>query len=190
MKSWLQVLLGLLVGLLLAAAFILVADRPRGSSVELRPAPTAAPLVVEITGAVTNPGMYTLPAGSRLLAAVEAAGGLLPAANRAQINLAQLLSDGEQLRIPTAGEPPQPALQATAADSTKSIRVDPNLRINLNTATLEELMQLPGIGETRAKAILAYREEHGAFQSIDEIQNVSGIGAATFANIKEFLSVK
>jgi competence protein ComEA len=190
LKPWLQALLGLLAGLLLAGAFILVADRPHGAAVELKPVPSAAPLVVEISGAVTLPGVYTLPPGSRLADALTAAGGLLPSADRSQVNLAALLSDGARLHIPGVEAAAQPLPQATLADSTKSIRIDPTLHINLNTATLAELIQLPGIGETRAKAILAYRDAHGGFQSLDEIQNVSGIGEATFQQIKVFLFVK
>ena len=178
LKAFYPTFVGVLIGLVLGGLLWIVARSPRGNSVELLPAPTPAPLVVDVAGAVPRPGVYELPVGSRVNDAVQAAGGFLAEADKANINLAAPLEDGQKLEIPflpgaaTAGVP-----QYTPTPTA----------ININTATLEELQSLPGIGPTLAQAIIDYRTKHGNFHFIEDIMNVSGIGPSTFENIKDLI---
>lgn len=140
-------------------------------------------VVVHVAGAVSAPGVYTLPADSRVDDAVRAAGATADA-DLSQLNLAQKLADGQKITVPAAGETPAPADNAAPSDSSQS-----GALININTATQEELESLPSIGEVRAQAIIAYREEHGGFRTIDELKEVSGIGDKIFADISPHVTV-
>lgn len=140
-------------------------------------------VVVHVSGAVSSPGVYTLPADSRVDDAVRAAGATADA-DLSQLNLAQKLADGQKITVPAAGETPAPADNAAPSDSSQS-----GALININTATQEELETLPSIGEVRAQAILAYREEHGGFRTTDELMEVSGIGEKIFADISPHITV-
>lgn len=140
-------------------------------------------VVVHVAGAVSAPGVYTLPADSRVDDAVRAAGATADA-DLSQLNLAQKLADGQKITVPAAGEAPAPADNAAPSDSSQS-----GALININTATQEELETLPSIGEVRAQAILAYREEHGGFRTTDELMEVSGIGEKIFADIAPHITV-
>lgn len=140
-------------------------------------------VVVHVAGAVSSPGVYTLPADSRVDDAVRAAGATADA-DLSQLNLAQKLADGQKITVPVAGAAPADGSSAaTTADS------DNSGLINLNTATQEELETLPSIGEVRAQAIIAYREEHGGFRTTDELMEVSGIGEKIFADIAPHITV-
>lgn len=139
---------------------------------------------VYICGAVANPGVYELPAGSRIYEAVEAAGGLTDAADQTYLNQARILKDEEQIYVPTQEE-------TQNADGPKDIGTDTeDGKINLNTATKEELMTLAGIGESKADSIIRYREEHGKFQEIEDIMKIEGIKSGVFNKIKEQIIVK
>ena len=140
-------------------------------------------VVVHVAGAVSTPGIYTLPADSRVDDAVRAAGATADA-DLSQLNLAQKLADGQKITVPAAGETPAPADNTAPSDSSQS-----GALININTATLEELETLPSIGEVRAQAIIAYREEHGGFRTTDELMEVSGIGEKIFADISPHITV-
>ncbi|MBT9177549.1 MAG: ComE operon protein 1 [Firmicutes bacterium] len=142
-------------------------------------------VVVHVSGAVANPAVYTLSAGSRAHTAVEAAGGALSTANLAAINLARVLSDGEQLHISAIGE-------ATAPTPAGALGSSPTAggTININTALQTELETLPGIGPTKAQAIIAHRTQHGAFARIEDIQNVRGIGEKTFERLRSLIRVR
>ena len=140
-------------------------------------------VVVHVAGAVSAPGVYTLPADSRVDDAVRAAGATADA-DLSQLNLAQKLADGQKITVPAAGETPAPADNAAPSDSGQS-----GALININTATREELETLPSIGEVRAQAIIAYREEHGGFRTTDELMEVSGIGEKIFADIAPHITV-
>lgn len=140
-------------------------------------------VVVHVAGAVSAPGVYTLPADSRVDDAVRAAGATADA-DLSQLNLAQKLADGQKITVPAAGETPAPADNAAPSDSSQS-----DALININTATQEELETLPSIGEVRAQAIIAYREEHGGFRTTDELMEVSGIGEKIFADIAPHITV-
>ena len=140
-------------------------------------------VVVHVAGAVSAPGVYTLPADSRVDDAVRAAGATADA-DLSQLNLAQKLADGQKITVPAAGETPAPADNAAPSDSSQS-----GALVNINTATQEELETLPSIGEMRAQAIIAYREEHGGFRTTDELMEVSGIGEKIFADISPHITV-
>ena len=162
-------------------------------------------LVVHICGAVSAPGVYELPAGSRIIDAVEAGGGFLPEADEACCNLAEEIVDGCQIYIMTKtescadGQAEKKAGIQTSPDGDMQT-TDRNVRsnsapalenglVNLNTADVAALMTLPGIGESRAKAIISYREQHGAFAKIEDIMKISGIKQAAFSKIKDKITV-
>ncbi|MDI6768254.1 MAG: ComEA family DNA-binding protein [Anaerolineales bacterium] len=173
MKTFLYITMGVLIGLLAAGVIWIGASQPRGEGVTLLPSPTLGSLMVYVTGAVATPGVYSLPEGSRVNDAVLFAGGFLPNAEQEGINLAAPLQDGQQLDIP---------IRSSASHVSGG-------RININTATVEELDTLPGIGPTTAKSIVNYRLEHGPFQFPQDIQNVPGIGPVTYDKIKDLIKV-
>ena len=165
----------------------------------------AKTLVVHICGAVSAPGVYELPAGSRIIDAVEAGGGFLPEAEEACCNLAEEIVDGCQIYIMTKAEScadgqtekkagiqtsPDSDMQTTDRNArSNSAPALENGLVNLNTADVAALMTLPGIGESRAKAIISYREQHGAFAQIEDIMKISGIKQAAFSKIKDKITV-
>jgi competence protein ComEA len=152
--------------------------------VTLRPVPTDKPIVVHITGAVPRPGVYALPQGARVQDGISAAGGFLAEAQKTDINLAQLLEDGEKLDVPfiEGASPvigtPLPEVVTTTTEL-----------ININTASAAELDALPGIGPTTAQKIVEYRDQNGPFINAEDIINVSGIGPGTYERIKDLITV-
>ena len=143
-------------------------------------------LTVHISGAVLKSGVYTLPPGSRLIDAVEAAGGTTLEASDRGVNLAQPLRDGEQYHISALGDAPLAA--SNQGLETKSTGYCDSL-IDLNNAPKDLLETLPGIGEKRADDIVSFREEFGPFQSVEEITNVDGIGESTYESILALTTV-
>ncbi|MBQ2403967.1 MAG: helix-hairpin-helix domain-containing protein [Lachnospiraceae bacterium] len=137
-------------------------------------------IYVHICGEVNNPGVYELAEGSRIFEAVEAAGGFTEEAAQASLNLAQVISDEEQIVILT---------QDQAAEKARQEREQAAGIVNLNTASKEQLMTLTGIGESRAEDILRYRQESGGFQAIEEIMNVPGIKESAYLKIKDSITV-
>lgn len=131
-------------------------------------------ICVDVCGAVENPGVYYLNPGARVYEAVQMAGGLALDADRDTVNQAEMLKDGAKIRIYSIEE----------AEKLQDSQAEPGL-VNLNTADVAALCTLSGIGEARAKDIIAYREAHGDFQTVEEIMNVSGIKEATFYKIKD-----
>lgn len=164
-----------------------------------------AMIYVDVCGAVANPGVFQLAAGSRVFQAIEAAGGYLPEAALTCVNRAGVLTDGQQLYILTQEEMERqgldPAEMAGASDGQMNgsagtgqntgmtAQVQQDNRININTADEAQLTTLTGIGATRAQAIIAYREENGPFAAIEDIMNVQGIKEGTFAKIKDEIVV-
>ncbi len=138
-----------------------------------------ARIKIDIVGAVARPGLYEAASGDRVDDALRLAGGPTPAADLAQINLAARIADGQQLIVPEKGSATSAAAPSSSAKSV----------VNLNTATLDELTQLNGIGPKTAAKIIAYRESHGGFNSTDELMQVPGIGQAKFDQIKDRLAV-
>lgn len=138
-------------------------------------------LCVYICGAVLRPGVYEMEAGSRIVSAVEAAGGFLPEAATEAVNLAKRLEDGMQIVVPT--------MEEAEAKKAEVFRQEAGM-VNLNTASVEELCKLSGIGEAKAEAILAYRTEIGVFSSIEQLKEVTGIGDSLFNQIKESIYIE
>jgi len=170
-------------GLLSGGILFLVTRPPRGQPVLLLPAPTATSLLVHVAGAVNQPGVYSLPPGSRVQDAISLAGGFLHEANLQAINLAALIKDGERVFVPKVPATPVPG-NADSPEVSSSVQYP----IDINTATQAELESLPGIGPITAQDIIAFRDQNGAFRTIEEIENVPGIGQKTFETIKEFIT--
>lgn len=175
---------GILLGLFLAALVWIVARNPSGEAVTLRPVPTDKPIVVHITGAVPRPGVYALPQGARVQDGISAAGGFLAEADKTNINLAELLEDGEKLDVPFI-EGASPVLVTPLPE----VVTTTTELININTASIAELDTLPGIGPTTAQRIIDYRTENGPFLNIEDIINVQGIGTGTYERIKNLITV-
>jgi competence protein ComEA len=195
---------GLLAALLLVAWTWL--DRPRVEPVE--PAPTAASastapspatpavgeaattattVVVSVVGLVARPGLVTVPTGARIADAVEAAGGLLPEADPASVNLAAVVSDGQQIAVGVPAATPGPgAAPAGGAGSAGGAAPGP---VNLNSATAADLDQLPGIGPVLAQRIVTYREQQGRFTAVEQLDDVPGIGPAVFERLWDLVTV-
>jgi competence protein ComEA len=137
-------------------------------------------VLVYICGAVMTPGVYEVEVGSRICDVLELAGGFSDDAGTDYLNLAETVSDGEKVYVPTVDElEVELAAEEEAAPG----------KININTATKEQLVTLPGIGESKADSIIAYRTEHGGFSSIEEIMEIPGIKDAVFSKIKELITV-
>ena len=154
-------------------------------------------VLVDIKGAVTKPGVYALAAGGRVIDVVEAAGGLLAEADTLQVNLAAPVYDAMAILIPRKGQ--AVSQSAVGASSVGSVVIpggpetdapsNQPAKININTASLSQLMTLTGIGEVKAREIIAYRDRTGGFKKSEDLMKVSGIGAATFAKIKDFITI-
>ena len=152
------------------------------------PTPTPVPmLLVHVLGAVRKPGLVELPPGSRVADAIEAAGGLAAAADPGELNLAALVADGDQLLIGTDADPGGEVRGASG--SSGAIGSSGSATISLNTATLGQLDTLPGVGPVTAQKILDWREAHGKFASVAELQEVDGIGPKTYAEIEPHVRV-
>ncbi|AUS10639.1 competence protein ComE [Bacillus subtilis] len=144
-------------------------------------------IVIDIKGAVQHPGVYEMRTGDRVSQAIEKAGGTNEQADEVQVNLAEILQDGTVVYIPKKGE--ETAVQQGAGGAVQSGGGKGEL-VNINTATLEELQGISGVGPSKAEAIIAYREENGRFQTTEDITKVSGIGEKSFEKIKSSISVK
>ena len=141
----------------------------------------AAPeIFIDVTGAVNNPGVYTLAANSRVIDAIKAAGDSAPGADLSTVNLARVLSDGEQIYVDAT------IINSAGVRISKITRSGP---ININRATLAQFDSLDGIGPVIAKRIIEYRKTNGPFATVEDLQKVSGIGVAKFANIKSKVRV-
>jgi len=151
-----------------------------------RPTSTPAPLRVYVSGAVAHPDVYQLPPGSIVKDALAAAGGPLPEADLAHINLAQQLFDQQQVYVPLAGETPLPISYPASSQSLAS----GSGCVDINSASMEELDRLPGIGPTYAQRIIEYRTIHGPFQNVEELTKVKGIGSATLEKIRDLVCVR
>ena len=190
MKRWLDVALGILAGVVLAGIALWVALPPRGEPITLLPpppTPTRQPLVVDVEGAVQNPGVYALPPGSRVRDAIQVAGGFRMEAVPEVVNQAAMLTDGMWIYVPFAGTPTPHA--ATPTPAPMGTMVPQQSLVNINTATAEELEALPRIGPALAQRIIEYRTEHGPFQRVDDLINVKGIGATLLEKIRPLVTV-
>jgi competence protein ComEA len=171
-----------LVGL--GIAVFVTAVTPRGSTTVIAPddvattTPVETGIYVHILGQVERPGLYELPDGARAVDAVAAAGGFTEQADAAALNLARFVSDGEQIVVPAIGETTA-AAPGIAGDG----------RVNLNTADAAVLDTLPGVGPATAAKILAWRDEHGRFESVEDLLDVGGIGEAKLDAIRDLVTV-
>lgn len=145
--------------------------------------------MVHVCGAVERPGVYELPQGSRIYQAIECAGGLSNEADPNYLNQADFVSDGEKVYVPTREEVAEmdSPLQNVVTQSGETGA--PSGLVNLNTASEEQLCTLPGIGSSKARSIIAYREEHGSFDRIESVMNVAGIKDGLFQKIKAYITV-
>ena len=144
-------------------------------------------IVVHIIGQVVNEGIVKLKEGSRVIDAIEKAGGATEEADLSLINLAYILQDGEKIYIPSVNDKEEMEVLEYTGTSSESKK---ELKININTAKQAELEKLPGIGESIASKIIDYRNKNGKFSSIEELKNVSGIGESKYNNIKNYVYVK
>ncbi|MBS4021997.1 MAG: ComEA family DNA-binding protein [Dethiobacter sp.] len=173
-----------LAGLLVAGLLLRFLLLPRsGGGVIIEPAAergaqqeTSREIVVHVTGAVKEPGIYRLAEGARVFAAIEAAGGAAADADIEALNLAAPLFDGQQVRVPR----PEEGENGTARGDG---------RVNINTAAASELEKLPGIGPVRAAAIVEYRNRNGLFRSLEDLTGVTGIGPKTLESLREFITL-
>lgn len=194
MKTWQILLLGLLLGLLAAGLILFLSSAPRGEPISLQVSTPGsestssanvgvlATIKVHIAGQVSNPGLWELPVGSRISDGIEAAGGLTGTADIDRVNLAAFLTDGKQVYIPAKGE----ILPETEEQDIQEQGLA--APVNINLANKEELLSLPGIGETKAEAIITYRNNNGNFLMIEDLINVPGIGESIFTQIRDLIT--
>lgn len=155
----------------------------------------AEPWVIYITGAVRVPGIYKVPAGSRIYEVVNRAGGLTSEADPVAVNLARPLQDGDHIHVPRHGEKPREAAVETSQSTSDGSGVVTvveagSARIDLNHASASKLESLPGIGPKTAAAIVLFRQEHGLFRSIEDLVQVRGIGPAKMDQIRGLVTVR
>lgn len=147
-----------------------------------------AEIVVDVKGAVKQPGIYHLPSDARVYEAIAAAGGATDDADENQLNLADFLTDGMAVIVPAKGDDPSELMPVT--EGTAGGGGGTSGKVNLNRATEAELQTLTGIGPAKAAAIIRDREENGPFKSVDDLTRVSGIGEKTLDNIRDSVSVR
>jgi competence protein ComEA len=192
------------IALLVAIGMTVVLAATRPQPVEAAPAlppaisaaatTTQAPLVISVVGKVANPGLVTLTTGARVADAIRAAGGLLPGTDDEALNLARRLTDGEQIYvgIPVPSDADQQATTDTPAVTPAGKKgmksAETTTQVDLNTATIDQLQTLPGIGPTMAQRILTWRTQHGHFDSINQLRDVGGIGDARFAKLAKLVT--
>ena len=174
------------------------------ASIDVPPKP--AQICIHVAGKVAKPGLYNLPPDSRVMDAIKAAGGPLASADTESINLAEVLSDGQQIYIASKGEitppkrsvvrggtarakGPHKASEKEGKAALEKLKVPGKGTVNINSAGLDELQRLPGIGPAYAQRILDYRTEHGRFTSVEQLDNVKGIGPKTLEKLRPFVSL-
>jgi competence protein ComEA len=173
---------GLLIGLLATGMLLILTARPRGLPVQLLPPPTQGPCQVHVAGGVSRPGVYSLPCDSLVRDAIAMAGGLTEASSAGSLNLAAILHDHQKVLVPS-----RPSASAAAPSAPESEDAATGGLLNLNAATTAELEELPGIGPSLAKAIVAFREAHGPFVNPDELLDVPGIGPSKLAGLRDLV---
>ncbi len=180
---------------------------PQSTSTPATASAAPSEIAVYVCGAVKRPGVYSFAPGSRVVDALQQAGGPLPEADVEQINLAQPLSDAMKVMVPRKGQVLAPDQYAAApygpsdapsagahrrgrhshGGSRSSHKLAPGQTLDVNTATVDELVQLPGVGPSLAQRIVDYRQQYGPFQTVDDLQNVPGIGPSKFDRLAPFV---
>jgi len=181
----------ILLAVAIIAMFTFINTRPAPVEIIINPPPptitpaptnTPSPMIIYVTGAVVNPEVtVTLEVGSRVGDAIELAGGFAENADKTGVNVAEILRDGAQIFVPAIDE------ATTQADTIIATPIQPSI-VYINRATVEELMTLPNIGRVTAERIIAYREENGNFASLEDLDNVEGIGESTLNQLKGLIS--
>ena len=200
-KDLWKIVFSVLCALLGVGLIWLVGTRPRGQPVVLVPPPSPLPLTVHVAGAATRPGVYQLPAGSRVQDAVQAAGGFSPQADPNALNLAALLLDGSRIEVPsvlTAAPSMEiegasryaAAATSSATDIPRTPTPSPIFPIDINSASQFELELLPQIGPVRAARIVAYRQAHGPFEQIEDLLKVYDINPEVYAAIQDLIQAR
>jgi competence protein ComEA len=179
-----------------AAAWLLwlaACAAPSGQPIQLSPPPSPPPLLLQVSGAVAQPGVYQLPPGARAQDLIAAAGGLLPQADEQALNLVAPLQDGQRLIVPfrptprPTPDPSQPAPSGPGGGPTPTTEIQ--YPLNVNTASQAELESLPGVGPVTAQNIIAYRQAHGPFQALEDLDRVPGIGPVTLEKLAPWVTV-
>lgn len=189
MGNWRSIVFGVFTGLLSAGLILLISNRITNTPFELLPSPTPKPLTIHVTGGVISPGVYQIPVESRTIDAITAAGGFSSNAADGNLNLAEKVSDGQKIIVPLKNEN-QFSQSDTSANLNGQTKTNSQNLINVNIADLDLLSTLPGIGPTKAEDIIAYRNAHGAFLSIDELMKVNGIGPVNYEKIKDLVTLR
>ncbi|MCJ7735823.1 MAG: helix-hairpin-helix domain-containing protein [Anaerolineae bacterium] len=190
------ILLFSVVSLMIGGAVGYFGARPRGAApitistlvptATSSPTATPSPIRVYVSGAVQAPGVYELEQGCIVADAIQVAGGAAAEADLECINLAQELRDQQQVHVPEVGEAtPPPVVSGGSGASTESAGL-----VNINTAPVDELETLPGVGPSTAEKIVAFREANGPFERVEDIQNVPGIGPVTFEEMREMITAE
>jgi competence protein ComEA len=200
---FLAVLVAVFVAFFVGTVWLL--DKGREATILIDDPVRSANVVVSVAGAVATPGVYELPGGSRVQHALDAAGGILPEADLAAVNPAVRLQDGEQIVIPAvagasvAGAPatatvaptvvPMALSSSDPGTAVEDAETDGVATIDINAASQAELEQLPGIGPAKARAIIAYRDEHGPFETVEELAKVEGISEEMVADLSPYVRI-
>lgn len=181
MKNWSGIIVGVIIGLLISGLILLIATNPEEEVLTLEPRPTMRPMQIEIYGAIRRPGIYAFSQAATVNDLVEAAGGLSADADPEGSRLAARVYDGDRILIPTR----------SIAEITLTPFQNPKIssKINLNTATIAELMTLPGIGEKKAGEIVNYRETVGPFEKVEDLLRIDGFGEKTIDRFYDLITV-
>lgn len=186
-KGRLWLLCGLAILVLLISSYSFWQKSSRDKVSNMAETKASAAVIVYVSGAVNAPGVIEVPAGARILEVINRAGGLLPVADSAKINMAQLVKDGMQIHVPLRPNSTNPAVTAPASAGIGAAASE--RKININTANAQELDKLPGIGPAIADKIIQYREAHGNFNDIADLKKVPGIGESKFNKLKELITI-
>ncbi|MHC1770803.1 MAG: helix-hairpin-helix domain-containing protein [Flexilinea sp.] len=182
MNKWYPIIAAVLVGILFSGVVLLISSRPKGVPITLSNNSTPVDIRFEIYGAIKQPGVYSAPGSLRVEDAINYAGGLSEPADASASNLSARVNDGDKIIIPTKS-----VFEATITPVTRNSIHE---RINLNTAVLEDLLTLPGIGEIKANDILLYRDTNGGFTDISDLLNIPGIGEKTIEQFLDLITVE
>lgn len=193
-RRWLPAAVAAVAVLVLAGAIVLAAGSATGTTAALpvptlRTAPAAAPtpLLVHVSGAVRRAGLVSVPSGARVVDAIAAAGGPTVKADQAAVNLAARVADGQQVVVPERGAGP-PATGAASGPTGSGAGYGSGAPVSIGSGTAQQLETLPHIGPALAARIIAYREAHGGFRSVDELGQVGGIGPKTLADLRDLVT--
>ncbi len=176
MNKWYPIFIGIMIGFLFSGIILLIATRPKGKPITIQNNTTPFSIFFEVYGAVKKPGVYSSGPSVRVQDAVDIAGGFTENADLMMSHLSAIVNDGDRILIPTK-------MIYETTITPQIIKNSLNI-IHLNSATIQDLMTLPGIGETKAKEILRFRETNGSFSEIADLLNIPGIGEKT---IEQFL---